>query len=81
MKISVKRHAVTQPLDQSYRLIPLTQNQTVIVDAEDFERLDRWNWTALFLKHRNSFVAGRCDENNKTILMHREILSALPKES
>ena len=45
-KLRVKRHAVTQPLDQSYRLIPLTQGQNAIVDVEDFEWLDQWNWCA-----------------------------------
>jgi hypothetical protein len=35
----MKRHSVVQPLDTSYRLIPLTQGQNAIVDAADFEEL------------------------------------------
>jgi hypothetical protein len=37
MKFSVKRHAVTQPLESSYRLLPLTRGQNAIVDAADYE--------------------------------------------
>lgn len=44
MKRTVKRHDVVQPLDQSIRLIALTQNKNVIVDAEDYEWLNQWNW-------------------------------------
>ena len=40
------RHAVTQPLDKPYRLIPLTQGQNAIVDVEDFERVSALAWHA-----------------------------------
>jgi hypothetical protein len=58
-RICVKRHAVTQPLDKSYRLIPLTQGQNAIVDVEDFERLSQWNWIALWNKTSKKFRATR----------------------
>ncbi len=45
-KRRMKRHAVTQPLDPSYRLIPLTQHQNAIVDTADFDWLSQWNWHA-----------------------------------
>jgi hypothetical protein len=48
-KYRVKRHAVVQPEDAAYRLIPLTQNQNAIVDLSDFDWLMKWNWIA----HRN----------------------------
>lgn len=44
MKRHVKRHEVVQPLNESYRLIPLTQGQNAIVDVNDFGRLSKWNW-------------------------------------
>lgn len=46
MKHIVKRHEVVQPLDQSYRIIPLTRNQTVMVDVADYEWLMQWKWMA-----------------------------------
>jgi len=77
MKRRMKRHAVTQPLDQSYRLIPLTQGQNAIVDASDFEWLDQWNWSAHWNPCTQSFYAAR----GKTIAwMHRLILGCSAKE-
>src|SRR5712664_3456881 len=73
MKIRVKRHAVTQPLDTSYRLIPLTQGQNAIVDLEDFEWLSQWNWCADWNSCTRSFYAQRRGNNRKTTL-HRCIL-------
>jgi len=55
----VPRHAVTQPSDSSYRLIPLTQGQNAIVDAGDFDWLNHWNWCAQWNSHTNSFYARR----------------------
>jgi hypothetical protein len=58
-KRRVRRHEVIQPLDQSYRLIPLTQGQNAIVDAEDFDRLNQWNWHAQWSNCSKTFYAGR----------------------
>lgn len=77
MKSRVKRHAVVQPLDASYRLIPLTQGQNAIVDVEDFEWLSQWNWYASYNKTAKSFYAQRADRSSTQVLivsMHREIL-------
>jgi AP2 domain/HNH endonuclease len=74
-KYRVKRHAVTQPLDSSYRLIPLTNNQNAIVDAADFQWLSEWNWVAWWNDTAQSYYATRAaltDDNQKTtIYMHR----------
>jgi len=70
-KPRVVRHGVTQPQNQSYRLIPLTQGQTAIVDVEDFEWLSQWNWYAQWNQPTRSFYAVRTCKN---IRMHREIL-------
>lgn len=71
MKRNVKRHAVVQPLGQSYRYIPLTQNQNAIVDVEDFESLNRNNWC--LWEGRNCRYAVRW-EKRLIIRMHREIM-------
>lgn len=72
-KLSVKRHAVTQPLDQSYRLIPLTQEKNAVVDVKDFEWLSQWNWHAYWDSHTKGFYAGRRGVG-KPIRMHAFIL-------
>jgi len=59
MKYRMKRHAVQQPLSESFRYIPLTQGQNAIVDAEDFEWLSQWNWYAQWNPETNSFYARR----------------------
>jgi hypothetical protein len=70
MKYRVKRHTVVQPLEESYRLIPLTQGQNAIVDTADFEWLGRWNWVAKWNGHTRSFYV----ERRGNIRMHRLIL-------
>jgi len=77
-----KRHPVTQPSDSSYRLIALTQNQTAIVDAEDFEWLSKWCWHAFWHDRTKSFYAVRNDRStgkHTTVKMHRAIMG-FPKE-
>src|SRR5258706_10064208 len=75
-----KRHAVVQPLDQSYRYIALTRNQNAIVDAEDFEWLNQFNWHARWCKTTKSFYATRAVAGPKNgprqigVHMHDEIL-------
>jgi HNH endonuclease/AP2 domain len=69
-KYNVKRHVVTQPLDQPYRLIPLTQGKTAIVDEKDFDWLSQWFWCASERQHTGLFVA----LNKDLGLMHRFIL-------
>jgi hypothetical protein len=75
----VKRHAVIQPPDASYRLIPLTQNQNAIVDAEDFERLLHWNWSAQWNPKTKSFYAVTTVNYGK-VHMHRLLLDVVGKE-
>jgi len=79
MKFRVKRHAVTQPLSESYRLIPLTQNQNAIVDANDFNWLNQWNWCASWNPKTKSFYAMR-RHSGQHIKMHRFILNCQGKE-
>ena len=71
-KRRVHRHEVIQPLDDSYRLIPLTQDQNAIVDAADFEFLNQWNWYAHWNKFTKTFYPTRSVGRN-TVTMHWEI--------
>ena len=77
------RHEVVQPLDPSYRLIPLTQGQNTIVDAENYEWLNQWNWVAAWNPHTGSFYARRTDRSSgkkRTLAMQREILACKREE-
>jgi hypothetical protein len=86
MKLPVKRHEVIQPLDESYRLIPLTQGQNAVVDAEDFEWLSTWNWFASWSEQGQTYYALRRDApkvrgtRGPTISMHRLILGCSSTE-
>lgn len=57
----------------------LSQGKFAIVDDEDYEFLNQWNWTAI--KHRNTFYALRKirikgQSVRKNIHMHRLVLRA-----
>lgn len=77
-RYALKRHTVVQPLDKPYRFIPLTQGQNAIVDVEDFEWLNQWNWFASWNSCVNSFYAAT-NAKGKT-LMHRLILNCKKNE-
>lgn len=77
MKQQMPRHTVVQPLDPSYRIIPLTQGKNALVSTHRFEILNQFNWCAepdrkgrTFYAVRKAFVDGKW----KRILMHRFIL-------
>jgi HNH endonuclease len=73
MKRHMLRHEVEQPLDQSYRIVPLTLGQNALVSAEDFDWISKYNWCAQYSRKRNCYIAVRY-EGERTILMHCEIL-------
>lgn len=57
--------------------IPLTQGKVVLVDDDDYEKLNQFNWFAHWSGWgwralRNKWVNGK----GETIFMHREILNA-----
>lgn len=79
MKKRMRRHAVVQPLDESYRLIPLTKNQNAIVDSADYDWINEWNWSALWSPVVKSFYAVRGSDKS-TVYMHRLILDCAPRE-
>jgi hypothetical protein len=75
-KRRVRRHEVTQPQDQSIKLIPLTKGQNAIVDSRDYEFLDQWNWS-VFTKNGCHYAARK--EKRKTVYMHH-VISGNPLE-
>ncbi len=62
-KPRIPRCEVTQPSDQSYRLIALTQNQVTKVDATKYEQLNQFNWFAYWDPCSMSFYARRAKWN------------------
>ena len=60
--------------------IKLTQGQIAIIDAEDLEKIGAYRWCAAWNKSRKLYVATTTKytpgKNNKTIYMHRLIMSA-----
>jgi hypothetical protein len=72
-----QRPIVAQPLDESYRFITLTQGQIAIVDADDFERLVRWPWYAMWNPHTKGFRAARTIAKRPRY-MHEEVLGVKP---
>jgi hypothetical protein len=70
---NVPRHEVIQPLNKSYKLVPLTHKQNAIIDAEDFERVSQWNWQTHKTKESRTLYA-RGKVNGRCTLMHQYIL-------
>lgn len=77
-KRRVRRHSVVQPFDQSIRLIPLTQGQNAVVDAQDYEWLNQWNWIAQLDKATGKFYALRrvwnCDRSACTAILMAKLI-------
>lgn len=64
-----------QPPDDGVRYIALTQGQFAIVDATDYEWLNKYRWCAS--KHAGKYYARRFTTKG-TIWMHREIMQTPP---
>lgn len=55
-------------------LVPLTQGQTAVVDAEDYEMVSQHNWFAAKV-NRSGFYALRYQtENRQPLAMHRSLM-------
>lgn len=76
-KFRVRRHEVVQPLDDSYRLVALTQGQNAIVDLSDYDWISRFNWRAKWDKNTKSFYAWRHLPGDKASPMHSEIIGGM----
>ncbi len=72
-KVSPREQPPEPPNDET-RYIPLTRGQFAIVDAADYERINRYRWTACPCED-GGFYARRSVPGG-TVLMHREIMNA-----
>lgn len=74
MKRTVKRHAVAQPPDPSYRYIALPRNLNAIVSSEDFEFLSQWNWSVGGKGPYLYAMRNGSRPRRKLIAMHRVVM-------
>jgi|SRR5882757_1676026 len=75
-KYRLIRALISQPDDKNIRYIPLTRGQFAIVDASDYEELNKTNWYAAWCKNTKSFYVHRPNTERKvgSISMHRRLL-------
>jgi len=66
-----ERRRPPKPRNDKVRYIPLSRGKFAIVDAEDFEELNKYKWYAL--RGLNTFYAAR-RVGRETILMHRVLM-------
>jgi hypothetical protein len=64
-----------EPASDKLKHITLTKGKYAIVDAADFEELNKYKWHALEVA--DGFYAAR-HKDGKTVLMHREIMQPPP---
>jgi hypothetical protein len=63
--------------EQSYREMYLSKGQVALVDAEDFEYLNRWKWSAVWNKRSHRWQVqrtGKVEGKYASIYMWREIM-------
>ncbi len=69
---------MTTPHLELYREIHLTKGQVSLVDASDFDWLNRWKWRATWANNTQSFYATRyarqAENCGSVVSMHRAIL-------
>jgi hypothetical protein len=74
-KRRAKRHPVEQPVNESFRYIPLTRGLNAIVDLSDFDWLNERNWCAFIPEPKRDknvvYAVARID--GKFVYMHRLI--------
>ena len=73
--------SLTSLVERDTKEIKLSHNKVALVDAEDFDWLDQWRWTAHFNKDSLLTYAVRLEPNEETgkrtrINMHREVIHA-----
>src|SRR5438445_10178687 len=69
MKKRVTRHVIIQQIDQSIKLIPLTQGYNCIIDSVDYDFVNQWNWAANI--GPDGRVYARRSAGKQKIFMHR----------
>ena len=61
-------------IKDDHALVPLTQSQFAIIDLEDIDKINKYNWCAVWYRDSQTFYAMGWI-NGKNILMHRFILN------
>ena len=62
------------------KLIKLTRNKYAIVDDDDFDKLNRYKWQCNYYGYAKRGIWDRGTNNNKQVLMHREIMGVLDRK-
>lgn len=75
---TITRKKITQPTDPSIRLIPLNRGRVAIVDAQDYERLNKFKWYLVTKTASSKNGYAKTQKNGKAIAMHR-YLTNCPK--
>ena len=66
---------IAEALAEGAKLIPLSQDKIAIVDAEDYERLNKYKWS--LSGHECGSYGQRTESyTRRSIMMHREIMGA-----
>lgn len=66
-----------EPNLKKWKRIPLTQGEFAIVDAEDFDYLNRWKWYTHKQKHSGIYaVRNKPGKKRQMLFMHREVMKA-----
>ncbi len=79
MKRTMRRREIVQPDDPTTRLIALTQGEVALVDADKYEELNQFNWSAKWNPSTSSFYAhraicGGAGARFTTVTMHAAVL-------
>ena len=69
--------ALAAALAEGAKLIPLTQGKVAIVDAQDYDWLNKYKWCAAKIKH-TYYAKRKRKGKGKLMSMHRLILNAPP---
>lgn len=63
-------------MEENWKEIQLTKGKVAIVDAADYEALSAFKWFYLENKKKRTGYAYRTTKDHKTVLMHRQLMSA-----
>lgn len=68
--------------EQVYREVRLTRGYIALVDAEDFDRINYWKWTAntRVLKNGSIYVRAARWQLRRCIYLHHQVLAIMPWE-
>lgn len=74
----ISRTEVTQPEDASIKHIGLTQGLYAVVDADDYEALQRIRWFSIYKPHHGKHYVSGYIGKNKYIRLHNYLMNPPP---